>query len=557
VIGSGTSTLSTAELRAAVAATVSAAVIFGPVRQLVQRFIDERLGRNRVRARRLLREASEAAITTLDVAALQTGVVHRVKAALGARGAAIYIAGPDGTWRREAWAGHSPLPRGVDGEASRRLDLCVASGAPRELEDNRIVCVPLPIDGDLPAALVVEPHPGTRFDEEERDLLHAAAAGLVIAIGNARAHTALQTKSEELRRQVEVAEERRREIARLKERVEEENRVLIGELASRRGKAPVIGAGLKPTFELVQKVAKTRASVLVRGETGVGKELVARAIHAASGRRDKPFIVVDCGAMSPALFESTLFGHIRGAFTGAVRDSQGAFRAADGGTIFLDEIGELPTELQPKLLRVLQEREVHPVGVAEPVAVDVRVIAGTNRDLVDEVEDGNFREDLLYRLQVVEINVPSLRQRRGDVEALAEHFLAVAAERANRPQKRLAPDAMQALCDHDWPGNVRELEHTIEAAAVYAEGDEIRASDLPIFDKVFRKKGRRAISESGVKSEGGAPRSGLRETLEGLEKTRLIEALVENRGNKSATARALGMSRGALLRRLKRYDIEE
>lgn len=553
VIGGATS-LSGDEFRAAVAATIAAAVIFGPLRTQVQHFIDGRFGRNRARARRLLREAAESATATLDVGVLQTGVVHRVRSALGAKGAAIYAAGAgDGAWTREAWAGHSPLPKRVEGDLARALDLAILGRTPRELDDG-VLAVPLPIGDGVNAAIVVAPRDGTKFDDEERDLLRAAAAGLVVAVGNARAHTALQDLTERLKRQVDVAEKRRREIARLKERVEEENRELIGELAARRGHAPVIGQGLRPTFELVQKVARTDSSVLVAGETGVGKELVARAIHAGSPRRDGPFIVVDCGAISPGLFESTLFGHVRGAFTGAVRDSVGAFRAADGGTIFLDEIGELPPELQPKLLRVLQERVVHPVGATDPVSVNVRVVSGTNRELAREVEQGTFRQDLLYRLQVIEVNVPPLRKRRGDIEALAEHFLAQIAERSRRPKKCLTPDAMAAMLDHDWPGNVRELEHTLEAAAVYAEGEDIRATDLPITEQVFRRKGREAIA-SGEQTEGGAPRSGLRETLEDLERTRLLEALAEQEGNKSATARALGMSRGALLRRLKRYQI--
>ncbi|HTM22367.1 MAG TPA: sigma 54-interacting transcriptional regulator, partial [Kofleriaceae bacterium] len=204
------------------------------------------------------------------------------------------------------------------------------------------------------------------------------------------------------------------------------------------------------------------------------------------------------------------------------------------------------------------EREVHPVGGDRPLKVDVRVIAGTNRDLADEVYAGNFRQDLLYRLQVVEIEIPPLRARRADIPALAEHFLARCAERAGRPPRHLAADALEALIDHDWPGNVRELENALEAAAVYAEGDEIRAADLPVFDQVFRKKGKRAISENGVReSADGAPRAGLRETLSDLERDRLLESLREHGGNRTRTARALGMSRGALLRRLKRYGIEE
>lgn len=293
----------------------------------------------------------------------------------------------------------------------------------------------------------------------------------------------------------------------MKERLEAENRELIGQLAARTGRAPVVGEGLRKTFDLVQKVARTDTSVLVRGETGVGKELVSRGVHAGSSRREKPFIVIDCGAISPGLMESTLFGHIKGSFTGATQDAKGAFRSAEGGTIFLDEIGELPLEMQPKLLRVLQERDVQPVGSSERIPVNVRVIAGTHRNLTDEVESGSFRQDLLYRLQVVEVVVPPLRERQGDIEALAEHFLARSAERSGRPSKRLAPDALGALLEYNWPGNVRELEHALEAALVYADGEEIRAADLPIFDQLFKQRGKRKITSQPQQAEGGAPLS--------------------------------------------------
>jgi two-component system response regulator HydG len=558
-LGGTASALSGGDFQAALAATLVAAVVFGPLRVKLQQVADERFGRSRSRARGLLREAAEAAAATLDLDALQTGVVHRVRSALSAEGAAIYIAetNEDGGWRQAAIAHDVGLPEQLEREhsASATLDAALTARAPRLIAADGIA-VPILVDDRAPAALVVIPRNGHRFDDEERELLATAAAGLAIAISNARAHSEMRELTERLQRQVEVAEQRRREIGRLKERVEEENRALIGQLAARQGRAPVIGPGLKPTFALVQKVARADASVLVRGETGVGKELVARAIHAASPRRDAPFIVVDCGAISAGLVESTLFGHERGAFTGAIRATLGAFRAAHGGTIFLDEMGELPRDLQPKLLRVLQEREVTPVGSDKPVPVDVRVVAGTNRDLAADVAAGSFRQDLLYRLQVVEIVIPPLRQRRSDIPALAEHFLARHAERSGRSAKTLSSDAMQALVDHEWPGNVRELENALEAATVYASGDEIRAADLPIFEDVFRQKGKRAISEGGVQVTGhGAPKTGLRETLEELERDRLLSALREHEGNKTRTAKALGMSRGALLRRIKRYDL--
>jgi transcriptional regulator with GAF, ATPase, and Fis domain len=554
LLGGTASVLSGGDFRAAVAATLVAAILFGPVRAALQRMVDERFARDRSRARRLLREAAETAVATLDIDALQRGVVERVRAALAADGVAMYVA-QGGAWRREIASGEVPIDELAGGPVAHRLDQALTARLPRELDAAKsVIAVPLAVGDRAPAALVVAPRDGEKLDEEETELLQAAAAGLVVALGNARAHRALRELTERLRVEVETAEKRRREIARLKERLEEENRALVGQLASKTGKAPVIGKGLEATFELAQRAARGDATVLVHGETGAGKELVARAIHAASPRRSGPFVVVDCGAIAAGLVESALFGHEKGAFTGAIKASAGAFRAASGGTIFLDELGELPLELQPKLLRVLQEREVQPVGADAPVPVDVRVVCGTNRDLAAEVAAGRFREDLLYRLRVVEIAVPPLRARKGDIAGLAEHFLDRSAARAGRPPRRLAPDALEALLDHDWPGNVRELEHAIEAAAVYALGDEIHAGDLPIADALFKKRGERAIVAG---AGAGATRAGLRETLEELERDRLAAALAQEGGNRTRAARALGMSRGALLRRLRRYGLDD
>jgi hydrogenase-4 transcriptional activator len=274
-------------------------------------------------------------------------------------------------------------------------------------------------------------------------------------------------------------------------------------------------------------------------------------VHAASARRGGPFVVIDCASMPAGLIESTLFGHERGAFTGAVRDSLGAFRAADGGTLFLDELGELPLELQPRLLRALQNREVRPVGAARPVPIDVRVVAGTHRDLAALVSEGRFRQDLWYRLRVIEVHVPALRERRDDILPLAEHFLTQVARRTGRPRKTLTASARLALLEHDWPGNVRELGNAIEAATVYAGGEEILASHLPLADDIVRCRGRERIRRRRADSDGG-----LREALEGVERERVLEVLREHSGNRSRAARALGISRGALLRRLNRYGVE-
>ncbi len=575
----GTSALArVGSVTAAVAATVLAAVVFGPLRSRVQALIDERFAEGRARARALIRDAAEMALRTLDVDALQSGVVLRVRNALGANGVALVeqvprgggaaglrLAGGDGEqpspvegggWRLVAEVGSVSIGAELPSRdpVAIRLDEALGNGPVSEISGSGsiragVIAAPIRMGTPPPAALVVAPAPDRPLDDEDREMLATLAAGLAVALANARAHTELRDMSRRLEDEVAVAERRRREIARLKERIEEEKQVIEAELARRGGRAPVIGAGLRPIFETVQKVARSEVTVLVSGETGVGKELFARAVHVGSPRRGGPFVVVDCASIPAGLFESALFGHERGAFTGATRAAQGAFRAAHGGTIFLDEIGELPLDLQPKLLRVLQEREVRPVGAEGTLPVDVRVVAGTNRDLSAEVELGHFREDLLYRLRVVEITVPPLRARRRDIPELAESFLAAIAERRGHPPKRLTPAAVTALLDYDWPGNVRELEHALEAAAVATDGEEILPSHLRIQDEMFRRRAEHAVAHAGSSGPG------LRETLETLERDRLLETLRHHQGNRSAAAKSLGLSRGALLRRLARYSI--
>ncbi len=550
VAGGLVSALSNGNFAAALAATLIAAFLFGPVRERAQRCADSRFGRDRERARRLLREAAEAALATLDVRELGARVVTRVRDALSAEGTALYARDADG-WRRIAIDGEvpigDPVPKGET--IAERLDH--AAGVRTLCAD--IVAVPVAAEAEgeggrrraHPHALVVSPRACGGLGDEDRELLSTLAAQLAVALGNAGAH-------EDLARMRDEAEKRRREIARLKDLVNEENRRLLGQLASQTDHEMVIGPGMSETFDQMRRVARTDSTVLLRGETGCGKEVVARALHAASGRSGGPFVVVDCGAMPGGLVESALFGHERGAFTGAVSDAPGAFRAADGGTIFLDELGELPMNVQPVLLRVLQEREVRPVGASAGVRVNVRVVAGTHRDLAALVAEGRFREDLWYRLRVLEIDVPPLRERREDILPLAEHFLTRAARRSGRPRKRLTAGARVALLEHEWPGNVRELEHAIEAATVYAPGEEVLAAHLPIQEAILRGRGRQRLKRPRPQAQ-----EGLREALDGLERERVLEVLREQGGNRSRAARALGISRGALLRRLSRYGVAE
>ncbi|MEQ1643479.1 MAG: sigma-54 dependent transcriptional regulator, partial [Pyrinomonadaceae bacterium] len=250
-----------------------------------------------------------------------------------------------------------------------------------------------------------------------------------------------------------------------------ENRTLRRELRRKKSSSELIGSSepLRRVIELIEKVAASTASVLIQGESGTGKELVARAIHADSDRADEPFLAINCGALPESLLETELFGHIKGSFTGAVSDKAGLFRSATGGTVFLDEIGEMPQVLQVKLLRAIQEREVTPVGSSTAIAFDARIIAATNRRLETEVAEGRFREDLFYRLNVVDIEVPPLRERRDDIEALIRHFVSRSARNEGTIKRPVSSAALDALIQYDWPGNIRELEHVIERAMILSD----------------------------------------------------------------------------------------
>ena len=297
---------------------------------------------------------------------------------------------------------------------------------------------------------------------------------------------------------------------------------------------------------LIQKVAKTDATVLITGESGTGKELAARTIHSNSLRKDMPFVAVNCGAIPAELLESELFGHEKGAFTGAIGSRQGMFQLADRGTIFLDEVAEMSPPLQVKLLRVLQEREVRPVGADQSMKTDVRVVAASNKNLADEVEKGRFREDLFYRLQVIPIHLPPLRERRSDIPPLVNHFL----EKINRKRPegpvRVTEEAMVQLWEYDWPGNVRELENMLERLTILAEGDVVDVDNLPPNIRSFFS-GKRGPTPT-VGDEG----LDFNRAVEAFENRLIAEAMRRTGGNKQAAARLLGLKRTTLVAKLRR-----
>ncbi|ADN02457.1 sigma-54 interaction domain-containing protein [Spirochaeta thermophila] len=302
---------------------------------------------------------------------------------------------------------------------------------------------------------------------------------------------------------------------------------------------------MKPVVELLPEVARTEAVVLITGETGTGKEVVAKAIHRLSPRREGPFVPVHCAGLPESLLEAELFGYKRGAFTGADRDKPGRFALARGGTLFLDEIGELPLHLQVKLLRVLQDRMYEPVGGLRPEKLDARILAATHRDLEEEVKAGRFREDLYYRLNVVRIHLPPLRERREDILLLAEAFLARFTGVYGRDIRGFSPEVVEVFLRYSWPGNVRQLEHVVERAVIVCHEEFIRLEHLP--EELVREAG------VGEKGEGG----GLRTERERVERRRILEAIAASGGSVKDAARLLGVHRSTLYRKMQRLGIRQ
>ena len=330
-----------------------------------------------------------------------------------------------------------------------------------------------------------------------------------------------------------------------------ENRALKHEIRRRdqaRGVRPVgKNRAFLEVVRLAETVAPTDSTVLITGESGTGKEILARYIHALSERHSKPFVSVNCGALPENLLESELFGHVKGAFTGAVRDKEGLLVAARGGTFFLDEVAEMSPSLQVKLLRALQEREVIPVGATSPVSIDVRVIAATNRDLELEMRRGTFRSDLYYRLNVIALHLPPLRERIDDLPLLADHFLQRLSSERNRKggPLRLSPEALAAMQRYDWPGNVRELENALERAAVITKGDVIGLDALP----------RRIVEAPATPLVSDRPH--VNPTLEVIERAYIMWVLQAEGGNKARAAEVLGIDPSTLYRKLNRYGVTE
>jgi len=414
---------------------------------------------------------------------------------------------------------------------AKKFDLAISDVKMRELDGIQVLSGLKAIDPDMPVIIMTA---------------YASQKTAIDAVNKGAFHYLIKhAKNDEIKMVVHNAIEMRR--------ARQESTALQQRPAFKReagGDARMIigkGNGMHKVFELVEKVAPTDSTILIHGESGTGKELIARAIHYRSGRIQGPFVSINCGALPESLLESELFGHVKGSFTGAIRDKEGLFKVATGGTFLLDEIGETSPAIQVKLLRVLQEKEIIPVGGTSPIKIDVRVIAATNRDLEYEVAHGAFRADLFYRLNVIPVTLPPLRDRRDDIPLLVYHFLRKCRKDQKDVSQAITKDAMQILCDYDWPGNVRELENIIERTVILQAGPVLDVTDLP---EILT---RRPAGAGGKKLFEGGPKV----TLEELEKEYLVSVLNETGWQKKKASSILGINASTLYRKIQRYGLDK
>ncbi|MCA9669456.1 MAG: sigma 54-interacting transcriptional regulator [Myxococcales bacterium] len=437
-----------------------------------------------------------------------------------------------------------------------------------QLQLESVCCIPIHAHGRIAGVLYMESRfKSGRFTPDDQRLLMAFGDQVAIALTNAQLMAENQRKAEALeaaKREIEaLADERGRLLQERTEQLHEVQRDLAetrARLEPRAGQFGMVGrsAAMAKVFNLVERVSGADVPVLIEGESGTGKEMVARAIHEQSPRHKKRLVSVNCAAIPENLLESELFGHVRGAFTGADRERKGLFQAADGGTLFLDEISDMPSRMQVDLLRALQEHTIRPVGGQKDVKVDVRVIAAANRPLSALVERGEFREDLFYRLHVVRLALPALRERPDDIPLLVDHFLGVIAERMHMPKRGITKAALRRLMSYGWPGNVRQLEHALMNAVVLADGEVLHEDDFSLESP--RGTGEHAAVPSGsgaFDGDGGSRAAAASESdREAEERERIMEALERCNWNKSKAARVLGIPRRTFYRRLRAYDIQ-
>ncbi|MSR62847.1 MAG: GAF domain-containing protein [Planctomycetes bacterium] len=428
-----------------------------------------------------------------------------------------------------------------------------AMASVEELRLRSVICFPIQLDGKTEGVLYLDNRMQRgAFRDDDLELVDLLAGQAAIAIKNARLVSELRERNQRLLQSSEQIQSLNEQLGRKVRDRDSELAVVRAELGRERGRydyASIVGASdeMKRVFAELDRLISTELPVLIHGESGTGKELIARAIHYNGPRRDKPFVVENCAALPDALLESELFGHVRGAFTGADRAKKGLLEQASGGTLFLDEIGDMSTEMQKKLLRVLQEGEVRPLGSNHVVKVDVRMLAASHEDLEQMVKAGTFREDLYYRVNVLALHLPPLRARREDIPLLANALLTRAAREANRPAPHLSHDVLAALSSYDWPGNVRELENEMRRVILLAE-DGVRIEHLT--PAILTRAHVPVTPTLGPLVVGD-----LRSAVESFERTAIDEALRRAAGNKSRASKELGISRFALQRKLEKYGL--
>jgi transcriptional regulator with GAF, ATPase, and Fis domain len=553
-------------------------------RSRLRRALDRRYRRDKHQLDHTLHRLGEAIEQLVDPPTLARRLLHAAADLLGVPSGAVYL--------RE---GEPPVFRAVGGrgpaQASPELPvdgpLCVALQSFETLPPRGVgvapadalaqlrglggvVAVALTHEGRLRAILVLGPKTGGgSYTADDLDLLAAFGPFTALALASADGRRTIEVLNRDLQTKVEKISEQQRRILALQQQLttqatfsakaaelKPEDESPPGPLAG--GAIVGAGAGLRQVLTLARKVAASPSAVLIRGESGTGKGLLARAIHDNSLRAGKPFVKVHCAALAPGLLESELFGHVKGAFTGAVRDKVGRFELADGGTLFLDEIGDISLDVQTKLLRVLQEKTFERVGSSEPVQVDVRLVAATHQNLEQLIRQGRFRADLYYRLNVIPLTMPPLRERGEDVPELALHFLRQYGERCGKSVSQMDDEALLALRSYHWPGNVRELENAVEWAVVVADGPALTVDDLP--EEVRRASAGYSPASlmppaGGAVGESGWGLRAERAQRDRRERESLLRALAAAGGNKAEAARLLGMARSTLISRLKKHGL--
>jgi transcriptional regulator with GAF, ATPase, and Fis domain len=570
-------------------------VVLDLARGRLKKVLDRHFRREKVQLDRTLQRMSHAIAQMVDPPTLARRLLHSTTDLLGATQGAVYLReGDPALFRLAATLGTPPtqtellpgcpLVAELSAHGSLYVRAAHTNGAGpgpalRQLQDlGGEAAHALVHEGEILALLLLGPRDSGPYDDEDLNLVAAFAQVTALALVSGESGRTIEILNRELKAKVEkVAEQQRRIIAlqsQLTRRQRSEPAVRAEEPPAAEPAPPgghnvtpppepplateIVGSSpaVRRLLQVVRKVSGSSSAVLLRGESGTGKELLARTVHENSPRAGRAFVKVHCAALATGLLESELFGHVKGAYTGAVKDRPGRFELAHGGTLFLDEIGDVSWEVQTKLLRVLQEKTFERVGSSEPIQVDVRIIAATHQDLEKLIRQGRFREDLFYRLNVLPIDVPSLRQRREDIQELVQHFLRVYGQRCDRPDITIDDDALTALKAAPWPGNIRQLENAIERGVVIGEGPVLTVEDLsPELSGVL---GEELEPEDDIVVEARAATLGIegeRADRDHREREQLMRALAATGGNKAEAARTLGLARSTLISRLKKHGL--